>query len=136
LQTLNPQLSSEWHLTKNGVLTPFDFVPASNKKVWWLGKCGHEWETVISSRNKGVGCPYCAGKKVLCGYNDLKTINPQLAEQWHPTKNGQLKPSDVTRSSNKKVWWMCSQGHEWGATVNKRSAGRNCPYCAKKARSH
>lgn len=131
LATLNPSLASEWHPTKNGELTSSDVMPNSNKKAWWLGKCGHEWESVIASRNKGVGCPYCAGKKTLKGFNDLATVNPRLAEQWHPTKNGDLKATDVTRCSNKKVWWKCGNGHEWEATVNKRSIERGCPYCAR-----
>ena len=30
--------------------------------------------------------------KVFFGYNDLLTQNPELATEWHPTKNGELKP--------------------------------------------
>ena len=58
----NPQLASEWHPTKNENLTPNDVGIGSKKKVWWLGKCDHEWAATISSRNKGNGCPYCSGK--------------------------------------------------------------------------
>tara|TARA_B110000285_G_scaffold180449_1_gene203483 strand:+ start:85 stop:225 length:141 start_codon:yes stop_codon:yes gene_type:complete len=35
----------------------------------------------------------------------LAEVNPELAEEWHPTKNGELTPFDVTKGSNKKVWW-------------------------------
>ena len=60
----------------------------------------------------------------------LKTANPVLAWQWHPTKNGKLKPRDVTLFSNKKVWWICKKGHEWEARVCSRTKGRSgCPYC-------
>ena len=132
LATIYPELAEQWHPTKNGDWRPCDVRPSSNKKAWWLCEKGHEWEAVIGSRSKGVGCPICANKKTLAGYNDLATTNPALAAQWHPTKNVDLYPTDVTRSSNKKVWWLCSNGHEWQATVNHRNAGRRCPQCVRR----
>ena len=130
LLLLNPDLSNEWHPTKNGKLLPEHVTASSNKKVWWLCSKGHEWQSVINSRNKGVGCPYCTGNKPIPGYNDLKTINPIIASQWHMTKNGELKPEDFTISSNKKVWWQCEKGHEWEALIYTRSSGCGCPYCS------
>jgi hypothetical protein len=130
LSTINPALAEEWNYIRNGDLKPFDVMAGSNKKVWWIGKCGHEWEATISSRNSGRGCPYCAKQIVLKGYNDLETLNPNLAKEWHPTKNGELLPSDIMPGSNKKVWWLCEKGHEWEISVNARSRGHNCPYCA------
>lgn len=61
----------------------------------------------------------------------LMEYYPELAKQWHPTKNGDLQPIDITKASNKKVWWICDKGHEWQATINNRSMrGTGCPYCA------
>ena len=131
LETVNPELASQWHPTKNGALTPQDVTVGSNKKVWWQCEKGHEWKTEISHRGlRGTGCPICSGHKILAGYNDLETVNPSLAAEWHPTKNGKLLARDVTAGSDKKVWWKCSKGHEWEATISSRSAGRGCPYCA------
>ncbi|MGD0170140.1 MAG: zinc-ribbon domain-containing protein, partial [Smithella sp.] len=48
----------------------------------------------------------------------LLFCNPVLAREWHPTKNGSLTPSDVSVGSNRKVWWLCSKGHAWPATVS------------------
>jgi hypothetical protein len=62
--------------------------------------------------------------------NILEDIHPELARQWHLTKNAPLTPSDVTCGSGKKVWWVCSHGHEWNATVNSRTSGLGCPYCS------
>ena len=121
LLTTNPELSKEWHPTKNNTLRPSDFTGGSEKKVWWLGKCGHEWESRISHRNKGVGCPICLGQKTLAGYNDLSTTHPELAKEWHPTKNGKLKPTDVVSGSGKKVWWLNKSGREWQAIIGNRS---------------
>lgn len=49
----------------------------------------------------------------MCDDNCLGTVNPSLAREWHPTKNGSLTPRDVTPSSGKKAWWICQKGHEW-----------------------
>ena len=132
----NPLLACQWHPTKNGTLKPEYVTVYSNKKVWWLCEKGHEWEAVINSRKDGVGCPYCAGKRAIPGKTDLATVNPKLAAQWHPNKNGMLKPTDVTEKSNKRVWWLCEKGHEWEAVIGSRSKGIGCPICAKERRKN
>ncbi len=127
-----PELSGEWHPSKNDGLLPEEVPFKSNHKAWWLGKCGHEWEAAIYSRSTGNGCPYCANLRVLIGYNDLETEIPDVAREWHPTKNGELTPRDVVAKANKKVWWSCSVcGNEWQAVIAKRAIGQGCPICAK-----
>jgi len=128
LQTVNPILSKEWHPIKNGVLTPRNITPGSGREVWWICKYGHEWKTSVNDRNHGSGCPYCA-KQLVCEDNCLQTINPALAKEWHPTKNGKLTPRDVTANSGKRVLWLCKKGHEWEAVIATRNKGRGCPYC-------
>ena len=134
LQTLYPDLANEWDYEKNGGLTPIDVLPHSDKKVWWKCKKGHEWETQIKHRTRGSGCPYCAGRKVWKGFNDLQTVNPTLAIEWNHEKNNGLSPSDVTPGSHKKIWWKCKNGHEWISPVYLRSASAICPECAKQKR--
>ena len=130
LATANPSLASEWHPTKNGDLHPSTIAKSSGKKVWWLCSNGHEWEaTVINRNNKGSGCPYCSGRMAIPGVNDLLTTNPSLASEWHPTRNGTLMPSDVSEGSGQKVWWQCTNGHEWQAVISSRTNGRGCPTC-------
>ena len=138
LATTNPELAKEWHPTKNGKLTPKDVTAGANKKVWWYlpyddqvtGKhFDFEWQASVSSRNKGSGCPYLSNQALWKGYNDLATTNPELAKEWHPTKNGNLTPKDVTAGANKKLWWLCNNGHEWMANLNDRNNGRGCPIC-------
>ena len=131
LQTVNPILAKEWNYEKNNRLNPIDVTPNSNRKVWWKCSKGHEWQATVANRNNGNGCPYCSGRYVAKGTNDLQTINPTLAKEWNYEKNNGLNPMDVTPNSNKKVWWKCERGHEWQATVNNRSNGRGCPYCAR-----
>jgi hypothetical protein len=131
LATVDPGLASEWHQTKNIDVTPRDVTPGSNKKAWWLCAMGHSWQAVIHSRHSGRGCPYCSGNIVLTGFNDLATLNPDVAREWNSKRNGDVTPRDVTSSSNKKAWWLCGEGHEWQASVNHRNSGRGCPGCAK-----
>ena len=130
LSIKRPDLAAEWHPTLNGSLTPSMFSKSSSEKVWWKCKKDHKWQAVISSRYKGNDCPYCSGKKILVGYNDLATVNPSLVAEWHPTKNEDLFPSMVQKNSKYKVWWKCSAGHEWQATISHRSSGSGCPYCS------
>ena len=130
LATTNSKLAAQWHPTKNAELTPFDFTNGSGKKIWWKCDKGedHEWISTISHRTNGRDCPICSGRKVVTS-NCLATTHPKLAAQWHPTKNGKLKPYDVTFGSSKKVWWKCPEGsdHEWNSTLNSR--GKGCPIC-------
>jgi very-short-patch-repair endonuclease len=133
LQTKYPQLLEEWHPTKNKELSPDKVYYSTLKKVWWKCKKGHEWEEsvrvrVVGSKNLQIlGCPFCSGHRVSRD-NCLSVVNPQLAKEWHPIKN-ELTANDVTKGSHKLVWWQCLKGHEWKASVSKRSSGRGCPFC-------
>jgi hypothetical protein len=136
LEAIHPDLAAEWHPTKNGDLKPTDVVSGSGKKVWWKClKCPHEWKTVVSSRACGLktGCPACSGK-VATPSNNLAVKRPDLAAEWHPTKNGDLKPTDVTPGSSKRVWWRCKEGHEWCVAVGGRGGCRKC-WNVKRGRS-
>ena len=130
LATVNPDLASEWHPTKNGLLLPSQVGAGTKRKVWWKCHLGHEWEASVSSRNKGSGCPYCAGQRAISGVNDLSTVNPGLAAEWHPNKNGPLYPNQIMPKSSRKVWWLGKCGHEWEATVANRKSGNGCPFCS------
>ena len=81
---------------------------------------------MLSNRSIGRGCAVCSGHKVLVGFNDLATTNPELAAQadgWDPTT--------LTEGSGKKVAWRCELGHSWSASIGNRSNGRGCPTCAQ-----
>ena len=132
----NPTLMAEWNWEKNNELglDPKTLTLGINIKVWWKCEKGHEWQARISHRNQGVGCPICVNKKVIQGYNDLATINPKLASEWNYEKNGDLIPEDFTAGSNIKVWWKCSNGHEWQATIASRNSGNGCPICYNEKR--
>lgn len=130
LATIYPEVAAEWDVNGNGGLTPQMVAPKSNKRVSWRCKNGHVWVTTVVTRTAGRGCPICSGNKVLPGFNDLASKEPQLVKYWHPTRNGNLTPQMVSYGSNKTVWWIDEYGHEWEASISSRVRGYGCPYCA------
>ena len=128
-----PDLAAQWHPTKNGALLPTQVARATKRQVWWLCPQGHAYQASVGMRTlRGSGCPYCAGKKVLAGFNDLATTAPQVAAEWHKTLNGTLAPQMVTAGSHKKVWWECAKGHIWKTAIYGRTGRQQhgCPVCA------
>lgn len=134
LVTLFPKIAAEWDHAKNGQRTPDTVAPGSHEKVWWQCERGHSYQSAPYSRTRGAGsgCPYCTGRKVLAGFNDLGTLKPDLASEWYYPMNGELTPADVTPGSNKKVFWCCSENHVWEACIYSRTRfrGSGCPVCA------
>ena len=126
----NPELAKEWHPTKNGFLQPEHVTSNSNVKVWWQCEKGHEWQTQSNSRMRGNGCPVCANKVIVSGFNDLETTHPHLIEEWNFERNSEVTPNDVTAGSEIVVWWKGKCGHEYKANIYQRTSGHNCPICA------
>ena len=92
-----PDLLSEWDTEKNSPLLPTQVMPGAHRKVWWRCPKGHIWQASVASRvTSNAGCPFCAGQKVLSGFNDLASLYPQLAVQWDRKKNGALTPEART----------------------------------------
>lgn len=129
LATLRPEVAGEWHGAKNGGSLASEVSVGSDKRQWWLCRQGHEWQATIASRSRN-GCPVCSNRKVVEGVNDLSTTNPEIAAQWHPTKNGTLSPKQVALGQTRSAWWLCQEGHEWKATLDTRTRS-GCPRCAK-----
>ena len=130
-----PKLVKEFHKSKNSIdLSNISY--GSNKKVWWVCSKGHEYEMPIKSRThktKPQGCPYCSGTRVGYG-NDLRTKYPNIAKEWNQKKN-KVNPSKYTSHSGLKVWWVCSEGHEYEMRIAARTDKKNpqgCSYCAGK----
>ena len=114
-------------------LTPQMVTPYSNRSVWWRCSLGHEYRTTVSSRTmRDGGCPYCSGHRVLAGFNDLATLEPEIAAEWYEDLNAPLTPEMVTVGAHRKVWWECSEGHVWKSVIYSRTGaqGCGCPVCA------
>lgn len=125
----HPYLVAEWHPTKN-VFTPYDIAAGGKHIIWWVGKCTHVWDASIRDRAvKGFTCPYCSNQRLLVGYNDLQTVNPELAAEWHPTENTKL-PSEVQAGSSQKAFWLGKCGHPWESVIARRHTSKSkCPVC-------
>lgn len=132
LATKNPELASEWNLTLNGDLTPYDVTENSKQEVYWQcpNNPKHTWKAKISDRNsKNSGCPYC-NNKLPCEDHNLLIVNPKLCEEWNYIKNDK-KPEEYLPHSKKSVWWKCKEcGHEWKAQIDSRNGmNSGCPSC-------
>ncbi|MDT2009835.1 hypothetical protein FXW78_50040 [Rhodococcus opacus] len=111
LATLRPDVAAEWHPTRNAELTPTIVTIKSNRKVWWKCTAGkHEWLATIRIRSNSRDCPYCEGRLLIAGKNDIASMHPDLAAQWHPTLNEPHLPIDFTERSAHKAWWLCPEG--------------------------
>ena len=110
--------------------------------MWWFlpyddpetGKhFDFEWEASPASRSAGRGCPFLSGNAVWPGYNDLASSYPEVAKEWHPTKNQRRTTEQVYKKDTRKYWWRCENcEHSWRASVRERTCEeRMCPVCKK-----
>jgi Probable Zinc-ribbon domain len=136
LAGLFPEVATQWHPTQNGDLKPDQVAPGTHAKAWWKCDKGadHEWQANISDRaNKATKCPFCTNYRASAT-NSLATLRPDIAAEWHPTRNGGLTPAAVVEGSTRRVWWKCPKGtdHEWKAAIVARTHGTEsgCLCCA------
>ena len=124
LATVNPVVAAEWHPTENGDLSPQLVLSGSGKKVWWLGKCGHEWEAKISDRAlRGYACPLCRKSRPKSHEEFCRAISEL---------NPNIEIIGTYEKSHKKISVRCKKcGYEWETKPNNLQQGRGCPRCAK-----
>ncbi len=106
----------------------------TNKKFQWMcATCRYQWEATAANRvGRRSGCPACAGH-VATSTNCLAVTHPELAKEFHPTRNSPLTPSDIVAGTGKKLWWKCKKcEHEWETRGSQRKKGRGCPPCGIK----
>ena len=103
--TTHPEIAKQWHPTKNGDLKPENFTSGIGRYIWWRCDktckygCVHEWETKLTNRtNSKSGCPFCVSfTERFCIHESILYTHPQVARQWHPTLNGDLKPENFKK---------------------------------------
>ncbi len=135
----NPEVAAEWCYEKNCGWGPEDFSQGSNVRAWW--RCSsnpdHVWKTSIWRRCGRSGkCIDCFGKNLhgrkVIPERSLAVLFPDIARDWHPTKNGKRTPHDVLAGSNEKVWWKCRKNytHAWESAIKSRTnRGDGCKRC-------
>jgi hypothetical protein len=123
-----------WDYIKNE-LSPDDVAIRSGKKFWFIcADCCHSFYKSPNSVSDGCWCPYCANKK-LCPDNnceicfDKSFASHEKANNWNYESNNGVKPRDVTKSSNKKFWFLCDCNHYIEKNLCSISRGEWCQYC-------
>ena len=132
LETIRPDIAKEWDVEKNDGKLPSQCAARSHYNAWWIcTEHGHSYQATVDHRTgRNQGCPYCSGRKVLAGFNDLATTKPDLVEEWDFDKNVDISPHEVTAGSSRKAWWKCGTcGHSWKATIASRASGCGCSKC-------
>ncbi|MDC0184127.1 zinc-ribbon domain-containing protein [Candidatus Poseidoniales archaeon] len=134
LASMFPEITKDFHPTKNAPLTPDAIVAGTNRMLWWsCHVCDNEWRSMGSTRIRGHGCRFCSSRPRLHsdGRNSMAKTHPQLAAEFHPTKNAPLTPDTIVAGVRRTLWWICSKcSHEWPTPGYHRANNRNCPACA------
>lgn len=138
LSTTHPALANEWDYGRNGELTPERVTKGSHDKVYWICDKGHSYPANIYRRagKNSTGCPTCyelygrSSPRKVKRENSLAVKKPEVAKQWHPTKNDK-SPFEVGAYARKEYWWICEKcGHEWESSPNSRRSLK-CKSCKK-----
>lgn len=122
----------QWLEEQNGLLEPSDVSRCDSARVWWRGEYGYSWQLSVRTRVfNDAGCPYCSRRLTLKGFNSAECLDAGILHLWHPTKNGDLKPSQVSDRTAKRVWLHCPTcGYEWRESLRRtRKESRKCPSC-------
>jgi len=120
-------------------MDPGRLTKGSSKKAWWIcSKCNGSWSASIWNRTNGskgkpTGCPYCCNPPLLASKDrNLELMYPDIAGQLHPVKNGSLSVKGILPFSNRKLWFVCENGHEYEMVLAARTKqGQGCPKCHK-----
>ena len=123
LATLFPHLAQQWDRARNGAMTPETVSPYSNRKAWWICALGHRWQATVSARAGGSDCPYCAGRKVLAGFNDLATKDPAGLQGAFRVKDKDLIRMLARSLDEKDPWVLLSRPVQWDDALLEQSFG-------------
>jgi len=134
----HPHVAKLFHPTKNDVSIE-TLAPNSSIRPFWLCPntceygCPHEWKTSVHHVTTDTACPCCSGQK-HCIHDKIPFTHPDLLSEWHPTKNGELSPNDISAHSHNNIWWQClkNKNHIWKTQIGVRAIGCGCPFCKNK----
>lgn len=139
LVTLKPELAKEW--SKKNTSKPEQYLTTSTYSALWTCQKGHNYKYPICDKKEGDSqCPYCSGKKLLTGFNDLKTKYPELLDEWLPFENAiiGINPNKILPTSTLLAWVQCNKcGYSYLTQIrryimNRRRKIHSCPNCTGK----
>ena len=144
LRETHPTIFADWDNDGNAHIDSSSVVKTSKALVWWRCPRGHRYQVSVFSRVRSNGCRICAAaarkgrfvRGTKRNTHTLAELNPDFLKEWHKEKNAPLMPNDLAAGSHRRIWWRCSQAHEWEASVHSRldrgpRKGHNCPVCAR-----
>lgn len=129
-----PHVMAEWHPDRNPGVDPSALTLTDGGRYWWRCAAGHEWQDTVDGRVKWAGnCVTCA-VPVSPGPppvgRSLADLFPEVAEQWHPTRNQGAAPEEFNTWLRTVAWWQCAAGHEWASPITSRTQGWGaCSIC-------
>jgi len=133
-----PELMLDFDPSLNPDIDPTGLAGGSKVVVTW--RCHrhpdlHVWKApVVARATIGAGCTYCMNR-AASPTNSLAAMHPEIAAEWHPTENGPLTPDDVLPKADRKIMWLCPNGHTYPQKVYARTfQHQGCPVCAKEGR--
>ena len=146
------RLISEW-VGEDVDGNPIEMSDVEHKSTlsvkWRCSVCSNIWATRIINRVKeGSNCHVCVNKAAgtLAAKsrlerigNDLytwcmnsSTLGALLLSEWtgRDSLGNSVDMKSISVGSNREVFWRCENGHEWVASVLRRTQGHNyCPQC-------
>ena len=96
--------------------------------LWTCPDCHNDYQYMVKYKEAGDKiCPFCNNKRVKPGFNDLLTVEPELAERY--SINNELPANRILASSPSIFRWNCNNcGGEYPATISQIKEGY-CPFC-------
>jgi hypothetical protein len=128
LSTLFPDIAAEWNFKKNLNHDITTIAAGSNLFAWWICPVGHAYRKTVGNRTRGGNCHQCP--RIASRARTLAVARPDLAEQFHPTKNLPLTIDTITIGSRRLCHWTCPDGHDYTQFPERRNAGYGCPFCS------
>jgi len=100
-----PDIAKEWDYNKMNK-KPYDFLPSSNKRVSWVCKFGHKWDSSITYKSRIVKdcCPFCSSQKVNKTnslYHTHKNTHKNIIK--YIAKDNTIDPKSITYGTSKKL---------------------------------
>lgn len=138
LQSQRPELLKYWDYAGNTVKPDEIGLKDNDTKLNWICENGHRFKSTVYQMSISVmsgnnGCPYCSGKIVKQGFNDIITNTPELKEYWDYDNNS-VPPEMLTYGARGKYYFKCKNGHSFTKSLSamRKALGtstKGCPYC-------